>query len=60
VICDITMPVMDGHTLLSELRSNHPERSELPFLFLTALADRDNLVKGKKLGADDYLTKPVD
>ncbi|MGD1875898.1 MAG: response regulator [Kiloniellaceae bacterium] len=60
VICDITMPVMDGHALLNEIRNNHPEKCDLPFLFLSALADRDNLVKGRKLGADAYLTKPVD
>src|SRR3990170_7149366 len=60
VLCDITMPVMDGHALLEELRINHPDKHELPFVFLSALADRDNLMKGKKLGVDDYLTKPVD
>ncbi|WP_193369704.1 response regulator transcription factor [Pelagibius marinus] len=60
VISDITMPVMDGHALLAELRSKHPDKCDLPFLFLTALADREHMVKGKKLGADDYLTKPVD
>jgi|GEM_PF-1558640 len=60
VISDITMPEMDGHALLEELRANHPDRCDMPFLFLSALAERDHLVKGKKLGADDYLTKPVD
>jgi len=60
VLCDINMPVMDGHTLLAEIRQNHPDKVELPFIFLSALADRDNLMKGRKLGADDYLTKPVD
>lgn len=60
VLCDITMPVMDGHALLAEIRENHPDKVELPFLFLSALADRDSLIKGRKLGADDYLTKPVD
>src|SRR3546814_8615026 len=60
VLCDVTMPVMGGHALLEELRTNHPDKYDLPFLFLSALADRDSLVKGRKLGADDYLTKPVD
>src|SRR3546814_8914392 len=36
------------------------DKYDLPVLFLSALADRDSLVKGRKLGADDYLTKPVD
>jgi CheY-like chemotaxis protein len=60
VLCDVTMPVMDGHALLAEIRENHPDKCELPFVFLSALADRESLMKGRKLGADDYLTKPVD
>ena len=60
VVCDITMPVMDGHALLGELRQKHPEQAELPFVFLSALADRQHVLAGKRLGADDYLTKPID
>ena len=60
VISDISMPVMGGYELLEEIKANHPERCDLPFVFLTALADRSHVVMGKKLGADDYLTKPVD
>ncbi|CAN0437057.1 unnamed protein product, partial [Discosporangium mesarthrocarpum] len=60
VLCDISMPVMDGHTLLTELRESYPEHDDLPFVFLSALADRDDVIAGKKLGADDYLTKPID
>lgn len=60
VLCDISMPVMGGYELLEEIKANHPERCDLPFVFLTALADRSHVVMGKKLGADDYLTKPVD
>ena len=60
VLCDISMPVMDGHALLETLRSDHPELADLPFIFLSALAERQHIVLGKKLGADDYLTKPVD
>jgi len=60
VLCDINMPVMGGHTLLAEIRENHPDKVELPFIFLSALADRDSFMKSRKLGADDYLTKPVD
>ncbi len=60
VLCDITMPNMSGDQLLVELRSSHPEYSELPFIFLTALADREHIVAGKRAGADDYLTKPID
>jgi CheY-like chemotaxis protein len=60
IISDISMPVMGGYELLEEIRANHPERCEVPFVFLTALADRSHVVMGKKLGVDDYLTKPVD
>lgn len=60
VLCDITMPKMDGHLLLKEVRENHAQFAELPFLFLTALADRSNILAGLDLGADDYLTKPID
>jgi len=60
VLCDITMPGMNGHELLAQLRAEHPQFNCLPFLFLSALADREDIVAGKELGADDYLTKPVD
>lgn len=57
IICDIAMPVMDGHEVLIEVRSN-PQLTMIPFIFLTAAADRDSVRKGMNLGADDYLTKP--
>jgi len=60
ILCDVNMPVMSGYDLLSELRTGHPELAEVPFVFLSALADRRDIVAGKQLGADDYLTKPVD
>jgi len=60
VLSDISMPVMSGLEFLKELRNGHPELSELPVMFLSALANREDIITGKKLGADDYLTKPVD
>lgn len=60
VICDITMPEMDGHQVLAEIQLNHPALSNVPFIFLTALADKDNLIAGLQEGAADYLTKPID
>lgn len=60
ILCDITMPRMDGLQLLAELRKNHPEFADLPFVFLSALADKKQVIEGKSLGADDYLTKPID
>lgn len=60
VLCDISMPDMSGYELLVTLRDNHPEFDDVPFIFLSALADRKDIIKGKTLGADDYLTKPID
>lgn len=57
VICDISMPVMDGFGVLMELKSNSVT-NRMPFVFLTALADRDTMRKGMEHGADDFLTKP--
>tara|TARA_R110002072_G_scaffold114196_1_gene244105 strand:+ start:559 stop:1425 length:867 start_codon:yes stop_codon:yes gene_type:complete len=60
VLCDVNMPDMNGHELLTKLREEHAEFDDIPFVFLSALADRKDIIAGKKLGADDYLTKPVD
>jgi len=57
VLCDVSMPLMDGHEVLIEIRSD-VNYAQLPFIFLTAAADRDAMRKGMTLGADDYLTKP--
>lgn len=60
VLCDITMPIMSGFEVLERLIDIAPRFEHMPFVFLTALSDRDNEIKGRKLGADDYVTKPVD
>ena len=60
VLSDITMPVMNGYELMRAIRSEHPEIAEMPFIFLSALADKQHIVSGRKLGADDYLVKPID
>jgi len=57
IICDISMPELDGYGVLEALRSE-PATAMIPFIFLTALADKANNRKGMELGADDYLTKP--
>ena len=59
VVSDITMPAMDGRELFMELRENHPSFADLPFIFLSALADQKDICEGLKLGVDDYLTKPL-
>jgi DNA-binding response OmpR family regulator len=60
VLSDISMPVMSGFELLERLVALAPRFSKMPFVFLTALTDRDNELKGRQLGADDYVTKPID
>lgn len=57
IICDILMPDIDGYTVLTELRQD-PATEIIPFIFLTAKTDRDDLRLGMELGADDYITKP--
>ncbi|MDI1234379.1 MAG: response regulator [bacterium] len=59
IICDIMMPVLDGHGVLHML-SKHEETASIPFIFLTAKAERSDFRKGMEMGADDYLTKPFD
>jgi DNA-binding response OmpR family regulator len=60
VLSDIGMPGMSGFELLERLTSMEPRFESMPFVFLTALGDHDDELKGWQLGADDYLTKPVD
>ncbi|MEO0456815.1 MAG: response regulator [Cyanobacteria bacterium P01_A01_bin.114] len=59
VLCDVMMPVMDGYSVLESLRQM-TQTAMIPFVFLTAKADRANLREGMNLGADDYLTKPFE
>jgi DNA-binding response OmpR family regulator len=60
VLCDVSMPVMSGFELLDRLVELTPRFASMPFIFLTALGDRDNQLKGRRLGADDYVVKPID
>jgi DNA-binding response OmpR family regulator len=60
VLCDISMPVMSGFEVLERLTAMAPRFQNVPFVFLTALTDRDMQLKGRQLGADDYVTKPID
>ena len=59
IIADIMMPQMDGYTLYDRVRS-HPDWVPIPFIFLTAKAERDDILRGKDLGVEDYITKPFD
>src|SRR5574338_604056 len=58
IICDIMLPDIDGYQILKEL-SQAKETQTIPFIFLTAKAEMNDLRKGMNLGADDYLTKPI-
>jgi CheY-like chemotaxis protein/CRP-like cAMP-binding protein len=59
VLCDIMMPELDGYGVL-HLLSKDPETANIPFIFLTAKADKADFRAGMNLGADDYITKPFD
>lgn len=57
VLCDIMMPDVDGYDVLTALHSD-PSTSLIPFVFLTALADKADVRLGMTKGADDFVTKP--
>lgn len=59
ILSDISMPEMDGFTFYQVVRT-HPEWVTIPFIFLTARGERDDIFASKKLGVEDYLVKPVD
>ena len=59
ILLDVMMPGMDGFEVCRRIRST-PHLAEAPILILTALDDRDSLLKGIESGADDFLSKPVD
>lgn len=59
ILCDIMMPELDGYGVLYLLNKN-PKTAAIPFIFLTAKAERLDMRKGMEMGADDYLTKPFD
>ena len=58
ILSDVMMPEMDGFDFYHQVRS-HAELFSIPFLFLTARTDPEDSLKGRTLGADDYLTKPI-
>ncbi|MFM6190646.1 MAG: response regulator [Planktothrix sp.] len=57
ILCDIMMPDIDGYTVLTELQKQ-PLLAHIPFIFMTAKVEREDLRLGMELGADDYITKP--
>jgi len=59
ILCDIMMPQLDGYSVLNRL-SQSESLVGVPFIFLTAKADRSDMRKAMDSGADDYITKPFD
>jgi len=57
ILCDVMMPELDGYGVLRAL-SNNPRTKNIPFIFVTAKSDKQDIRSGMDLGADDYLTKP--
>src|SRR5260370_14925094 len=58
ILCDVMMPELDGYGVLRALQAD-AKLALIPFIFLTAKGEKDDLRSGMNLGADDYLTKPV-
>jgi putative two-component system response regulator len=59
VLLDIMMPVMDGYKVCAKIKKD-PLLNSTPVIIITALADRGSLIKGLEMGANDFLTKPID
>ena len=59
ILCDVMMPELDGFGVLKILNQN-VKTHDIPFIFLTAKAEKSDFRKGMGLGADDYITKPFD
>ena len=59
ILCDVMMPELDGYGVIKALH-NEPATMNIPFIFLTAKGEKTDIRGGMNLGADDYLTKPVD
>ena len=58
ILCDVMMPGLDGYGVIAALRAD-VETVTIPFIFLTAKAEKLDIRAGMNLGADDYITKPV-
>ena len=59
ILCDILMPVMNGYDALKKLKSEI-STSLIPFIFMTAKAEREDILLAMNMGVDDYITKPID
>jgi DNA-binding NarL/FixJ family response regulator len=60
ILCDVDMPRMSGFGVLEQLRKSTGELRNIPFLFITAYGTRESHLLARRLGCDDFLTKPLD
>jgi DNA-binding NarL/FixJ family response regulator len=60
ILCGVNLPLMSGFEVLERLNALTPRLGRIPFVFLTARTDRRSELRGRRLGADDYVTKPID
>ncbi len=60
IISDIMMPEVDGYEFLKLVRESKNKFNMVPFIFLSALGQKENIIKGASLSANDYLVKPID
>ena len=58
IMLDVMMGEMSGFQMARRMK-DHPSTAQIPIIFITALDDEDNLVKGLNIGADDYISKPL-
>ena len=60
ILCDVDMPRMSGFDVLRQLRRSTRRLRNIPFLFITAYGNRESHLLARRLGCDDFLTKPLD
>lgn len=59
ILCDVQLPKLNGFEVLQQL-CKHPNTAHIPFIYLSANAEKEDYRRGMSLGADDYITKPFD
>ena len=60
ILCDVDMPHVSGFEVLQQLRKSVGQLRGIPFLFITAFGSRESHLQARRLGCDDFLTKPLD
>jgi response regulator RpfG family c-di-GMP phosphodiesterase len=60
ILSDVMMPLIDGYKLLELVRERLPQHDETPFVYLTAKSSREDEIRAKSLGVDDFIPKPID